>query len=191
MRIILASKSPRRASIMDLARIDYEIIPSNYEEKMEVTDDIEDLAIKLAYGKAKDVFENTQGYRAVIGADTMVVKDDNIYGKPEDREEAIKMLNNLQGETHTVYTGLVIMIENDDGVKEYKEAIKTDVTINSMTEEEIEDYVDFEEPYDKAGAYAIQSSFTRYISDVEGNYMSVIGLPVDRVYEILKENDVL
>jgi len=191
MRIILASKSPRRASIMDLARIDYEIIPSNYEEKMEVTDDIEDLAIKLAYGKAKDVFENTQGYRAVIGADTMVVKDDNIYGKPEDREEAIKMLNNLQGETHTVYTGLVIMIENDDGVKEYKEAIKTDVTINSMTEEEIEDYVDYEEPYDKAGAYAIQSSFTRYISDVEGNYMSVIGLPVDRVYEILKENDVL
>lgn len=191
MRIILASKSPRRASIMDLARIDYEIIPSNYEEKIEVTDDIEDLSIKLAYGKAKDVFDNTQGYRAVIGADTMVVKDDNIYGKPEDREEALQMLENLQGDTHTVYTGLVIIVENEDGIKEYKEAVKTDVTVSSMTHEEIENYVDFEEPYDKAGAYAIQSSFTKHISNIEGNYMSVIGLPVDRVYEILKESGIL
>ncbi len=189
MRVILASQSPRRAAILDLARIDYEVIPSDYVEKITPTDDIEELSISLAYGKAKDVFDNTQGLRAVIGADTMVVKDNNIYGKPTDRQNAIEMLTDLQGDIHSVYTSLVILIETEDGPKEYKEVIKTDISVNSMTREEIEEYIDVEEPMDKAGAYAIQSSFARYIDAVEGNYMSVIGLPVDRVYAILKEND--
>lgn len=189
MRVILASQSPRRAAILDLARIDYEVIPSDFVEKITPTDDIEELSISLAYGKAKDVFDNTQGLRAVIGADTMVVKDNNIYGKPTDRQNAIEMLTDLQGDIHSVYTSLVILIETEDGPKEYKEVIKTDISVNSMTREEIEEYIDVEEPMDKAGAYAIQSSFARYIDAVEGNYMSVIGLPVDRVYAILKEND--
>ena len=189
MRVILASQAPRRAAILDLARIDYEVIPSDYVEKITPTDDIEELSISLAYGKAKDVFDNTQGLRAVIGADTMVVKDNNIYGKPTDRQNAIEMLTDLQGDIHSVYTSLVILIETEDGPKEYKEVIKTDISVNSMTREEIEEYIDVEEPMDKAGAYAIQSSFARYIDAVEGNYMSVIGLPVDRVYAILKEND--
>lgn len=189
MRVILASQSPRRAAILDLARIDYEVIPSDYVEKITPTDDIEELSISLAYGKAKDVFDNTQGLRAVIGADTMVVKDNNIYGKPTDRQNAIEMLTDLQGDIHSVYTSLVILIETEDGPKEYKEVIKTDISVNPMSREEIEEYIDVEEPMDKAGAYAIQSSFARYIDAVEGNYMSVIGLPVDRVYAILKEND--
>ena len=189
MRVILASQSPRRAAILDLARIDYEVIPSDFVEKITPTDDIEELSISLAYGKAKDVFDNTQGLRAVIGADTMVVKDNNVYGKPTDRQNAIEMLTDLQGDIHSVYTSLVILIETEDGPKEYKEVIKTDISVNSMTREEIEEYIDVEEPMDKAGAYAIQSSFARYIDAVEGNYMSVIGLPVDRVYAILKEND--
>jgi septum formation protein len=189
MRVILASQSPRRAAILDLARIDYEVIPSDYVEKIIPTDDIEELSISLAYGKAKDVFDNTQGLRAVIGADTMVVKDNNIYGKPTDRQNAIEMLTDLQGDIHSVYTSLVILIETEDGTKEYKEVIKTDISVNPMSREEIEEYIDVEEPMDKAGAYAIQSSFARYIDAVEGNYMSVIGLPVDRVYAILKEND--
>ncbi len=189
MRVILASQSPRRAAILDLARIDYEVIPSDYVEKITPTDDIEELSISLAYGKAKDVFDNTQGLRAVIGADTMVVKDNNIYGKPTDRQNAIEMLTDLQGDIHSVYTSLVILIETEDGTKEYKEVIKTDISVNPMSREEIEEYIDVEEPMDKAGAYAIQSSFARYIDAVEGNYMSVIGLPVDRVYAILKEND--
>ena len=117
----------------------------------------------------------------------MVVKDNNIYGKPTDRQNAIEMLTDLQGDIHSVYTSLVILIETEDGPKEYKEVIKTDISVNSMTREEIEEYIDVEEPMDKAGAYAIQSSFARYIDAVEGNYMSVIGLPVDRVYAILKE----
>lgn len=189
MRVILASQSPRRAAILDLARIDYEVIPSDFVEKITPTDDIEELSISLAYGKAKDVFDNTQGLRAVIGADTMVVKDNNVYGKPTDRQNAIEMLTDLQGDIHSVYTSLVVLIETEDGPKEYKEVIKTDISVNSMTREEIEEYIDVEEPMDKAGAYAIQSSFARYIDAVEGNYMSVIGLPVDRVYAILKEND--
>ena len=159
MRVILASQSPRRAAILDLARIDYEVIPSNYVEKITPTDDIEELSQTLAYGKAKDVFDNTQGLRAVIGADTMVVKDNKIYGKPTDRQNAVEMLSDLQGDVHSVYTSLVVLIETEDGPKEYKEVIKTDISVNPMTRDEIEDYIDTEEPFDKAGAYAIQSSF--------------------------------
>ncbi len=191
MKIILASQSPRRAALLDLAKIDFEVLPSEYEEKIDENLDIEEVSQKLAYGKALDVFNNTQGDRAIIGADTIVVKDNKIFGKPKDRVQAIKMLKSLQDDVHTVYTGLAIIIEEKGEYKEYKEVVKTDITVNKMTDEEIIEYVDSENPYDKAGAYAIQSSFAKFIDEIEGNYMSVIGLPIDRVYRILKENEII
>ena len=186
MKIILASQSPRRIALMQLARIDFEVLPSSYNEKMDKSLGIEELSKELAYGKAKDVFDNTQGDRTIIGADTIVVKDNVIFGKPKDRAEAIKMLKELQGDVHTVYTSLAILIEERGKYKEYKELVETDITVNPMTDAEIIEYVDREEPYDKAGAYAIQSSFAKFIDEIEGNYMSVIGLPIDKVYKILK-----
>ena len=191
MKIILASQSPRRIALMQLARIDFEVLPSSYNEKMDKSLGIEELSKELAYGKAKDVFDNTQGDRTIIGADTIVVKDNVIFGKPKDRAEAIKMLKELQGDVHTVYTSLAILIEERGKYKEYKELVETDITVNSMTDAEIIEYVDREEPYDKAGAYAIQSSFAKFIDEIEGNYMSVIGLPIDKVYKILKENEII
>lgn len=191
MKLILASTSPRRAALMELAKIDCEIFPSAYDESKVEGYTIEEKSKNLAYNKAKDVFDNTQDDRTIIGADTIVVKDNKIFGKPEDRSDAIRMLRQLQGDVHTVYTSIAILIEYHGKYKEYKEIIKTDVHVRKMDDQEIINYVDSEEPFDKAGAYAIQSSFAAFIDRIEGNYMSVIGLPINRVYEILKENEII
>ena len=191
MRIILASNSPRRAAIMELANIDFEIIPSDFDESSVKGDDMERRSQELAYGKAKEVFDNTQGDRAVIGADTLVVKDGYIFGKPKDEEDAIDMLRTLQGDAHSVYTGISILIESKGKKKEFNEVIKTDILVSKMSDEEIERYIEEEKPFDKAGAYAIQSSFCKYVEEMAGNYMGVVGLPIDRVYRILRDNDVI
>ena len=166
-------------------------MPSSFKEVINNKLDIEEASKELAYQKAFDVFNNTQGDRTIIGADTIVVKDGKIFGKPKDRSEAIKMLKQLQGDIHSVYTSLAILIEEKGNYKEYKEIVRTDINVNPITDSEIIEYVDSEEPYDKAGAYAIQSCFCKYISEIDGSYMSVIGLPVDRVYSILKENEII
>ncbi len=191
MKIILASQSPRRIALLDLAKIEFEVIPSNYVERYDMSLGIEGISKELALGKAKDVFDNTQGDRTIIGADTIVVKDNVIFGKPKDRAEAIKMLKSIQGDVHTVYTSLAILIEERGEYKEFVEVVETDITVNPMTEAEIIEYVDTENPMDKAGAYAIQSTFAKFIDEIEGNYMSVIGLPIDKVYKILKENEII
>ncbi len=191
MKIILASQSPRRAALLALANIEFEVLPSRYEKKINDGYDIEEQSKQVAYEKALDVFNNTQGDRTIIGADTIVVKDNKVYGKPKDRSEAIKMLKNLQGDVHTIYTSLAILIEEKEKYKEFKEIVKTNVIVHQMTDEEIIEYVDTENPYDKAGAYAIQSTFAKFIEEIEGNYMSVIGLPIDKVYRILKDNEII
>ena len=136
MKVILASQSPRRAALMDLIKIDFEVIPSNHEKAIHSGSNIEEQAIDVAYGKALDVFNNTQGDRAIIGADTIVVKDDKVYGKPKDRDDAIRMLKELQGEYHIVYTSLAIIIENHEKVEEYKEIVKTIIKVTDITDEE-------------------------------------------------------
>lgn len=191
MKIILASQSPRRAALLDLAQIEYEIFPSYFDEKKVKIFDIEEKSKELAYGKALDVFNNTQGDRTIIGADTFVVKNNKIYGKPKDRSEAISMLREIQGDIHTIYTSLAVLIEYKGKYKEFKEVQKVEVTVSKMTDTEIIEYVDTEEPYDKAGAYAIQSCFSKFVEKIDGDYMSVIGLPINRVYNILKENEIL
>lgn len=191
MKVILASQSPRRSALLDLAKIDFEVMPSKYEEKIKDGFNIEEQSKELAYGKALDVFNNTQGDRTIIGADTIVVKNNKVYGKPRSRAEAIKMIKELQGDYHTVYTSLSILIEYHGEYKEYKDISKTSIKVSPITDNEIIEYVDTEEPYDKAGAYAIQSCFSKFIEKIDGNYMSVIGLPIDKVYKILKENEVI
>ena len=142
MRVILASGSPRRAAIMDLANIDYEVIPSNFDESSIKESDLEKKSQDIAHGKAKEVFDNTQGDRAVIGADTLVVKEDRVFGKPKDREDAVRMLRALQGDAHVVYTSLSIMIE-DKGKKNGYRPGKTD-----YSEYYVDDFSDPEDFYD-------------------------------------------
>ena len=190
MRIILASKSPRRRELMDLAEFNYEILPSNSEEVWDDSLTIEENSKNLGYQKAKSVFDNTQGDRAVIGSDTIVVVDGEVMGKPKDREDAIRMIRKLQGNRHSVFTSLSVIIEERGEVKEYKEVIESYVYVKSMEDSEIINYIDTYDVYDKAGAYAIQSKFSVYIEKIEGDYFSIIGLPINRLYDIFKENEI-
>ncbi len=191
MKIILASGSPRRRDLMELAKIDYECMVSSFDEKVDTDLSYEEQSQEIAYGKAKDIFENTQGDRTIIGADTLVIVEEKQFGKPQNREEAIQMLRMLQGRAHFIYTSIAILIEEQGKYKEYKELHKVKVFIREMTEEEIEAYVDTERPFYCAGAYAIQSQFAVFVDKIEGDYPTALGFPINRVYSILKENNLL
>lgn len=187
MKVILASKSPRRKELMDLLGIDYEIIASNADETLEQGLSFEEQSKRLGYIKAKAVFDETSGDRIVIGSDTMVMKDRKLYGKPKDREDAIHMLNELKNNKHQVFTSLAILVQKGNKYEKYIDCDITDVYICDMSDEEIEKWIDSGEPYDKAGAYAIQSKFGVFIDKIDGNYSTVIGLPINKVYNILKK----
>ena len=188
MKVILASKSPRRKELMDLLGIDYEIIVSNADETLEEGMSFEEQSKRLGYIKAKAVFDETSGDIIVIGSDTMVMKDGKLYGKPKDREDAIRMLNELKNDKHQVFTSLGILVQKGDKYEEYIDCDITDVYFSDISEMEIERWVDSGEAYDKAGAYGIQSSkFAVFIDKIDGNYSTVVGLPINKVYNILKK----
>ena len=193
MKIILASKSPRRKALMDLAGFDYEILISDVDETINEEMSLEEKSKEIAFRKAKSIFDNTQGDRIVIAADTLVIKDNEAFGKPKTRQEAISMLKKLQGAMHKIYTSLVVLVENKGEYKEYKELFPVEVFVKNIDTNEIENYVDvnFDDVYDKAGAYAIQGRFSIFIDKIIGNYSSALGLPIQRVYDILKENDAI
>lgn len=193
MKIILASKSPRKKELMDLAGFDYEILVSDVDEI--VTEDIslEEKSKEIAFRKAKKIFDNTQGDRIIIGADTLVIKNNEALGKPKTRQEAISMLKKIQGTSHKIYTSLVVLIENAGEYKEYKELFQVEVFVKEMSNQEIENYVDtnYDDVFNKAGSYSIQGRFSIFIQKTIGNFSAAIGLPIQRIYDILKENDSL
>lgn len=179
--IILASKSPRRSELLALAKIDFIVKVSNQPE--EVLDNLspEQIAKHIALTKAKAVIGDTPN-DIIIGADTIVVVDDVILGKPRDKQEAFSMLKRLSGKTHQVITGVAII----NGVKIESFTEVTDVTFYPMTDSEIVDYIESEEVFDKAGSYAIQGLACKYIKEIKGDYYNVMGLPVARLYQYLK-----
>lgn len=187
MRIILASQSPRRKELMEAITKDFEVIVSNTDEKLEEGLTIEEQAKNVSYQKAKAVFDRTEGDRIVIGSDTMVVKNSKIYGKPKSTEEATQMIKMLKNTEHTVYTGLAILAQKYGQYKEYLDCDIADVYFRDMSEEEIENWVNSGEAMDKAGAYAVQGKFMVFIDKINGNYQTVMGLPIHKVYEYLKK----
>ena len=187
MKVILASKSPRRKELMDLLGINYEIMISEADETIEEGLTLEEQSKRLGFIKAKAVFDKTSGDRIVIGSDTLVVKDGKLFGKPKDREDAINMINTIKNDKHQVITSVVILIQKDGEYKEYLDCDITDVYVADMSQKEVEEWIDTGKAYDKAGAYAIQLEFAKHIEKINGNYDSVIGLPINKVYNILKE----
>ena len=188
MKVILASGSPRRKELLKMVVPEFEIKISEEEEILEEGITPEEQATRLAYLKAINVFEQTNGNRIVIGSDTMVVKNGKIYGKPLNKENAKQMIKELLDEnrTHYVITGLSIIIEKDGKNEEYKTFDKVKVYFNDMTEDEIEKWIETGKAMDKAGAYAMQEEFGVFIEKIEGNYSTVVGLPIHKVYEIIK-----
>ena len=189
MKIILASQSPRRKELLSMIVPRFEISVSKVEEKIEKGLSMKEQATNLAYIKAKDIFDKTTGDRIVIGSDTIVTKNDKIYGKPKDRNHAKQMIKGLISgdKTHIIYTGLCILVEENGKYKQYKTCDEVKVFLKDISDKEIEKWINTGKAMDKAGAYGIQDEFCVFVEKIEGNYTSVVGLPTHKVYDILKE----
>lgn len=187
-KIILGSGSPRRKELLSQIGVPFEVRVSDKEEIYTQTipkEIVKELALMKAENVASEIpAKNT----IVIGADTVVVHQDQILGKPKDEQDAFRMIRSLQGDVHQVYTGVAILDFDGDGEKTViSHAVETRVSVNPMSEEEIWKYVQSKEPMDKAGAYGIQGKFSAFIEKIEGDYFNVVGLPVSYVYQMLKQ----
>ena len=183
MRLILASASPRRAELLTAAGYDFTVIPADVEESPGAGEPAAAYTLRVAGDKARHVARQyAQDDVAVIGADTEVVVDNRILGKPRDDTHATEMLRRLSGTAHDVLTAIVICGKT----RELSEVVKTRVHFVPMTDEEIRWYVQSGEPRGKAGGYAIQGRGARFIERIEGSWANVVGLPVDAVHRLLK-----
>ncbi|MCD8365503.1 MAG: Maf family protein [Clostridiales bacterium] len=189
-KIILASASPRRKELLARIGLEFEVVPSRTEEVItkEIPSEIvRKLAAQKACAVAKDIGQDALRSEQdksflVIGADTIVVYEGKIMGKPADEEDACRMLRTLSGKTHQVYTGVCLIRLGKEGKKERVFSEKTDVTFYPMTDDEIQEYVATGDPLDKAGAYGIQGICGKYIRGIRGDCNNVVGLPIARLY---------
>lgn len=198
-QIILASASPRRKELLEQIGLEFEICPAKGEEIITKTIP-EEVVMELSKQKAEEVASMVVSFSEenkeittpsdilVIGADTVVAYDGRILGKPKDEEDAKHMLSMLAGNTHSVFTGVTLVLMDKSGrAGELVFYEKTDVTMHPMTDKEIERYVASGEPMDKAGAYGIQGKCAIYIEKIHGDYNNVVGLPITRIYQELKK----
>ncbi|XMB71633.1 Maf family protein [Mycoplasmatota bacterium WC30] len=181
-KIILASNSPRRKELMKILDVEFEINASDIEEIINPKLEHEDLVIDLAFQKAYAIFKDNKD-AIVLGFDTLVILDDIVFEKPKDEEEAKMFLSMLSGRTHRVITGCSILS------KGYSKSFYSDalVTFMKLSEKEIDDYVKTREPMDKAGAYGIQDHGAKFVKCISGDYFTIVGFPISRVYAELKD----
>lgn len=183
MKLILASGSPRRAELLSRMGLRYTVQPSNQEEILEPGLMPQQEVISLSLQKAQAVYGGSPADAVVLSADTVVVLDDKILGKPRDDEDAKRMLRALSGRSHLVLTGVTVM--SSQGIQTHCE--ETTVHFKTLSEQEIDVYVSTKEPADKAGAYGIQGYGAMFVTGIEGDYYNVMGLPVCRCAQMLRE----
>lgn len=180
--IILASASPRRKEILELADLKFDVMPSDAQEITTKTAPNE-VVMELALIKAKDIYKKSEKQSMIVGADTVVAYQGQILGKPTDEADAKRMLTMLSGQTHEVYTGVCII--EDGKTKTFYE--ETKVTFYEISDEQIDHYIKTGEPMDKAGSYGIQGKAAVFIKGIEGDYYNVVGFPIARfLQEIIK-----
>ena len=188
-KIILASSSPRRADILRKHNIGFEIIPSPYVEDHSRTDFSYDFIEKLAYNKAKAVVPIVNEQSLIVGADTIVVLDGKILGKPNGYDGAFEMLKNLSGKTHHVVTAIAI-INSTTGYYKIK-STTSEVAFENLTDEQIKYYIDNFKPFDKAGSYGIQEMPDGYIKSFTGDLENIIGISSKTLFEMIGEGNTL
>ena len=191
MQIILASASPRRQELLKHIFDNFTIHTSSCEENT-VFDTPSKYVMDLASQKALDVAAHYMGSNLetlIIGADTIVFANGKILGKPTDRDDACHMLESLSGKEHEVYTGIALVHIKNSIQKQFSSYACTHVRVAALSEEEINIYADTDEPFDKAGSYAVQGFFSRHITGIDGDYFNVVGLPVHLLYEELKSHN--
>lgn len=178
-KIILASGSPRRQELLSQIGISFEVCTSNADESLQDQSPSEAVE-ELSFRKASDVASRPEYSDCyILGADTVVaLQDGTILGKPSSEEDAYAMINTLQGNTHSVYTGVTIISVEPNSQRAHTFHVRTDVTVYPMTRQEITNYIATGEPMDKAGAYGIQGAFAAYIKEIHGDYSNVVGLPL-------------
>lgn len=187
LRLVLASGSPRRREILSLFKEDIRIIPSKISETQLPNESPKDYVLRLAQDKAFDVASNsldgTNGL--VIGADTIVLYNNLVLGKPSSKDDARRMLEMLSGKWHEVLTGVAVVDTINN--KKVFDLCKTRVKFSTLSNAEIDWYIETNEPFDKAGAYAIQGYGSLFVEEIEGNYLNVVGLPITLLRKLLKE----
>ncbi len=181
--IFLASQSPRRKQLLEWAEVPFEILVKETDESYPEGLPVEEVAVHIARNKAFVIKEMTGLSKPILAADTIVVLQDDIIGKPKDREDAVSILSRLSGKLHRVITGVVLLTKE----KEIAFAEITEVEFHELSPAQIEFYVDQYKPYDKAGAYAIQEWIGVVgIKSIKGDFYNVMGLPVSRVVQALE-----
>ncbi|MCG3089249.1 Maf family protein [Sporosarcina cyprini] len=186
-RIVLASSSPRRKELLEMAGIPFEVMPSDVEEDLELQGmDFEGFVKTLALTKAEAVAEKVQD-AVVIGADTIVVFEDAIYHKPFDAQEAKRFMREFSGKAHSVYTGVAIL----QGGQSSLFCEETKVFFKDLDDDLIDWYVDSGDPMDKAGAYGIQTAGALLVDKIEGDYYNVVGLPIAKLASRMRELNIL
>ena len=183
MGLILASASPRRAELLRAAGIEFDVIPADVDEAMGPEDQPEGYARRMAQLKAEAIIPLAPG-RAILGADTIVIIDNEVLGKPADAAAARRMLALLSGRTHTVLTAVCLVNPAVESGRVQTWVARTSVELAPLTQAEIAWYVASGEPADKAGAYAIQGLASRFVTRIDGSYSNVVGLPVALVYDL-------
>ena len=185
MRIILASKSPRRKEILENLGLKFDILVADADERSDERDPRKRVA-DLATIKGRAVLDKVDNKKELllVASDTLVYADGEFLGKPKDRDDARRMIKMLSGKAHSVVSGIYIYCNG----KEISASDETKVVFDDMSADEIENYISSDEPYDKAGGYAVQGLASLYISGLEGDYFNVVGLPVNLMYKILKKD---
>lgn len=184
MRIILASNSPRRKELLNQIFDSFDVIKSDFNEEVVDEKNPEELVKVLSSKKAEEVFdkiESNESELLVIGGDTLVYFDGQVLGKPKDEKDAYNTLKKLQGNKNEVYSAFTVILKKDSKLKKETVLSKSIVTMKTMADEEIEEYIKTGEPMDKAGSYAIQGIGSKFIDNIEGSYNSVVGLDIEKL----------
>lgn len=182
-KLILASRSPRRSELLKSLGLEFEVSPSHVEETTDPKQSPEHNATHIARDKARWVARQNPG-SYVLGADTMVVLDQEIIGQPADEEDACRILLKLTGKQHRVITGVVLIAPE---AQEYEAAVVSTVSIKSISENEIRSYIATGESLDKAGAYAIQGEGSFLVESWEGSYSNIVGLPLEALTDLFQQ----
>ncbi|XZI52624.1 Maf-like protein [Clostridium perfringens] len=189
MKVILASKSPRRVEILEKIVKEFEVVQSNFDENtIDFKGDIEKYVKDLSRNKAIEVSKRLNEPSIVIAADTVVFQDGKVLEKPKNEEDAFSMLSSLSGNTHKVYSGICLINTYDDTV--VTDCDCTEVKFSELNPRQIRNYINSGEPMDKAGAYGIQGLGGAFVEGIKGCYYNVMGLPLNKLYKALENYDI-
>lgn len=189
MKVILASKSPRRVEILEKIVKEFEVVQSNFDENtIDFKGDIEKYVKDLSRNKAIEVSKRLNEPSIVIAADIVVFQNGKVLGKPKNEEDAFSMLSSLSGNTHKVYSGICLINTYDDTV--VTDCDCTEVRFSELNPRQIRNYINSGEPMDKAGAYGIQGLGGAFVEGIKGCYYNVMGLPLNKLYKALENYDI-